>query len=104
MERNQLIAELAEVVVLVDATRGAAAMRTTEAALELGRAVGEVPGRTTDESAEGPNGLIRDGAHPILETRDVIDLLALASKATQSQMSSLMPTGWSPPGMSSSQR
>jgi DNA processing protein len=76
LERNRLIAELAQVVILVEATTGAAAMQTAERALELGREVGAVPGRIVDESAGGPNRLIREGAHPILETKDVLDLLA----------------------------
>lgn len=76
LERNQLIAELADVVILIEATKGAAAMQTAERALELGKDVGAVPGRIIDESAEGPNRLIRDGAHPILEVQDVLDLLS----------------------------
>ena len=76
LERNHVIAELAQVVILIETTTGAAAMQTAERALELGGEVGAVPGRITDESADGPNRLIRDGAHPILETKDVLDLLA----------------------------
>lgn len=76
LERNHVIAELAQVVILVEATTGAAAMQTAERALELGGEVGAVPGRITDESAGGPNRLIREGAHPILETKDVLDLLS----------------------------
>jgi len=75
LERNHLIARLAQLVIIVEATVGAAAMQTAEAALELGREVAAVPGRITDESAAGPNRLIRDGAMPVLETKDVLDLL-----------------------------
>ncbi|HTC58845.1 MAG TPA: DNA-processing protein DprA [Solirubrobacteraceae bacterium] len=75
LDRNSLIAQLAQVVILIEATRGAAAIHTAERALELGREVAAVPGRITDESADGPNRLIRDGAHPILEAKDVLDLL-----------------------------
>ncbi|HTC59962.1 MAG TPA: DNA-processing protein DprA [Solirubrobacteraceae bacterium] len=74
-ERNRLIAELAQVVILVEATAGAAAMVTAETALDLNRDVVAVPGRITDESARGPNQLIRDGATPVLDTNDVLDLL-----------------------------
>jgi hypothetical protein len=48
LERNRLIAELGQVVVLVEATGGAAAMQTVETALELGREVAAVPGRPAD--------------------------------------------------------
>ncbi len=77
LARNRLIAALAQVTVIVEATITAGAMLTAEAALALGREVAAMPGRITDESAAGPNLLIRDGAHPILETKEVLDLLGV---------------------------
>jgi predicted Rossmann fold nucleotide-binding protein DprA/Smf involved in DNA uptake len=50
-------------------------MQTAEAALALGREVAAVPGRITDESAAGPNLLIRDGAAAVLGAEDVLGLL-----------------------------
>jgi DNA processing protein len=76
LERNRLIVKLAHIVILVEATAGAAAGVTAEMALELGREVGAVPGRIVDEGAQGPNRLIRDGATPILDADDVLCLLA----------------------------
>jgi DNA processing protein len=76
LERNRLIAQLAHVLILIEATAGAAATLTAETALELGREIGAVPGRIVDESAQGPNRLIRDGATPILDADDVLSLLA----------------------------
>jgi DNA processing protein len=75
LARNRLIAALAEVIVIVEATFTAGAMLTAEAALALGREVAAVPGRITDESAAGPNLLIREGAVPVLGVEDVLDLL-----------------------------
>jgi len=77
LTREVLLAAMAEVTVVVEATRGAGALRTAEAALELGRAPAAVPGRTSDVCAAGPNVLIRDGAHVVLEAADVLALLQL---------------------------
>ncbi len=68
--RVALRANRFDVVILVEATKGAAAIQTVEAALELGKDVVAVPGRITDEGAEGPNRLIKEGAHPILEAKE----------------------------------
>lgn len=83
-ECGYLIAQLARVVVLVEATSGAATIRTVQVALELGREVAAVPGKITEESARGPNRLIGDGATPALETRDVLDLLPTTTAAGSS--------------------
>ncbi len=81
LARNRLIAALAQlvvIVVIVEATVTAGAMLTAEAALALGREVAAVPGRITDESAAGPNLLIRDGAVPVLGAEDVLGLVGAA--------------------------
>ena len=79
LAREALLAALADVTVVVEATRGAGALRTAEAALELGRPLAAVPGRTSDACAAGPNLLIRDGAHVVLEAADVLTLLRVAA-------------------------
>jgi DNA processing protein len=88
LARNRLIAALVQVVVLVEATVGAAPMQTAEAALALGREVAAVPGRITDESAAGPNLLIREGAVPVLGVEDLLGLVGTGYVQT----SSLKPT------------
>jgi DNA processing protein len=75
LARNGLLAALADVTVVVEATRGASAMLAAETALELGRTVAAVPGRTSDACAAGPNLLIRDGAHVVLEAGDALALV-----------------------------
>jgi DNA processing protein len=81
LAREALLAALADVTVVVEATRGAGALRTAEAALELGRTLAAVPGRTSDACAAGPNVLIRDGAHVVLEAADVLALLQADTRA-----------------------
>lgn len=72
-ERNRVIAGLSAVVVVVQATETSGALSTARAALDAGGTVLAVPGAIDDPLARGSNRLIRDGAGPVLEPRDVIE-------------------------------
>ena len=74
--RNRLIAALAQVVVVVEATRRSGSLTTADLGAELGRTVAAVPGRVTCAVASGTNGLIRDGAVLVRSTGDVLEALA----------------------------
>jgi DNA processing protein len=73
--RNRLIAGLAELTLVVEATERSGSLITAKVARELGRDVGAVPGRLTSALAAGCNALIRDGAHAILGAQDALDLV-----------------------------
>jgi DNA processing protein len=79
--RNRIIAALADVVVVIEATMRGGARITAEAALEYGRTVLAVPGSRRNPAAEGCNALLADGAHPLLEPDDVLVALGLTSGA-----------------------
>ena len=78
--RNRLIAALARVTVVVEATERSGSLTTADLAAELGRSVAAVPGRTTCATAAGPNALIRDGAVLARNVQDVLDELAGAHR------------------------
>lgn len=80
LARHRITAALADVTVIVEAGIRSGALLAAEVARELDHEVGVLPGRVTDRSAEGSNALLRDGAHPILKTRDIIDLLGTARR------------------------
>jgi DNA processing protein len=61
--------------VIVEAGEKSGTLLTAEVACRLGREVGVVPSRTSDEAARGSNALLRDGAHPILDPQDALNLL-----------------------------
>jgi DNA processing protein len=82
--RNRLIAALARVVVVVEATERSGSLTTADLAAELGRTVAAVPGRVTCAGAAGTNGLIRDGAVLLRGIPDVLDALAEITGATYS--------------------
>jgi DNA processing protein len=71
--RNRIIAALTGMTVVVEAAEHSGSLITTEIALELGRAVGAVPGPVGSWRSRGTNALLRDGAHVIRDARDVLD-------------------------------
>ncbi|MET0628849.1 MAG: DNA-processing protein DprA [Acidimicrobiia bacterium] len=75
--RNRIIASLADVVVVVEATARGGARITAERAVEYNRPVLAMPGSRRNPAAEGTNALIADGAEPLLEPSDVLLALGL---------------------------
>lgn len=73
--RNRIMAGLAAVTVVVEATEPSGSLITAEFARDLGRTVAAVPGRVTSRLARGTNALLRDGAAPITCTEDLLDEL-----------------------------
>ena len=73
--RNLTMAELADVVVVVEAAQGSGALITAAAALELGKDVLAVPGSIFSPLSVGTHALIRDGAGLVQNARDVLAAL-----------------------------
>lgn len=72
-ERNRIIAGLCQGVLVTEAKMHSGSLITTAAALEAGREVFAVPGRTGDILSEGTNRLIRDcGAKLVLDPSDIL--------------------------------
>ncbi len=89
--RNRLIAGLAQAVVVVEAGRESGALITAEFAAEQGREVFAVPGNIYAPQSRGTNWLIRQGAHPLLSPRDVLDSLNLDSRLQQQEARRVLP-------------
>ena len=76
--RNRIIAALADVVVVVEATLRGGARITAEYGAQYGRPVFAVPGSRRNASAEGTNALLADGAEvPLVDWSDVVLALGL---------------------------
>lgn len=87
--RNRIIAALADVVVVVEATAAGGARITAEYAAQYGRPVLAAPGSRRNPAAAGCNALLADGAYPLLEPSDVLVALGLVAGGRGA--------GWAPP-------
>jgi DNA processing protein len=79
--RNRVIAALAEVTVVVQATDRSGSLTTADFAAELGRAVAAVPGVVTSRLSAGTHQLIQAGAPLVGDAGDVLELLAATTGA-----------------------
>jgi len=77
LERNRLIAGLADAVLITEAQSASGSLNTARYALDLGIPVLAVPGNITSQSSVGTNRLIVQGASPVLETADILDILGI---------------------------
>jgi DNA processing protein len=79
--RNRIIAALAEVTVVVQATDRSGSLTTADFAAELGRAVAAVPGVVTSRLSTGTHQLIQAGAPLVCDAGEVLELLAATTGA-----------------------
>jgi DNA processing protein len=79
--RNRIIAGLAALTVVVEATERSGSLTTADFAQQLGRPVGAVPGPVTSRFSAGTNSLLAAGAAVVRDKRDVLDQLLGPSDA-----------------------
>ncbi len=75
--RNRIIAALADVCIVVEATQRGGARITARHSLDYGRSVLAIPGSRRNPSARGCNELIAEGAQPLLDPADIAVALDL---------------------------
>lgn len=75
--RNRLIAAFADRVLIVEARKRSGSLITADLALEQGKDVLAVPGRSTDSLSEGCLDLIRNGAKLVTKPEDILEDYAL---------------------------
>ncbi len=81
--RNRIISGLSKAIIIVEAGERSGAMITASYAAEQGKDVIAVPGKITAPMSKGTNLLIKQGAHPLLDPQDVLDLLNMTLIAEQ---------------------
>lgn len=75
--RNRLVAGLAQAVLITEAAEKSGSLHTARFALEQGKDVLAVPGPINSPTSIGVNNLIKAGATPVTDYRDVLYALGL---------------------------
>ena len=79
LERNRLIAALAQPTIVVEARWRSGALNTARHAMEIGRTLWAVPGQINSPNSVGTNRLLRDGlAQTLTEAADILEYDAAA--------------------------
>lgn len=89
LERNRLVAGLADAVVITEAALRSGTLNTAAHALEQGKDVYAVPGNITSPLSAGCNALIRQGAEPLTDVHDLLELLLPSATLTQESQTTL---------------
>ena len=82
--RNRLMAGLAKAVLIIEAGNKSGTLITARLALDYNREVLAVPSSIFSTSGIGSNKLIKEGATPITESQDILDVLGLTNNEEQS--------------------
>ena len=94
LERNRLVSGLADAVIITEAAERSGTLNTAAHALSQGRDVFAVPGNITSPLSAGCNALLKQGAYPATEAKDILQIIApeQLKKPDQNQL----PLGSSP--------
>lgn len=90
--RNRIISGLALAVVIVEAGVTSGALITATFAAEQGRDVFAVPGSILAPQSKGTNRLIQDGAQPLLDPQEILEVLNLTQVTEQQAARRILPT------------
>ena len=81
--RNRVISALADVVIVIEAKEKSGSLITADYALEQGKTVFALPGRTTDATSRGCNRLIAQGAEIALSPEMILEELGVKKARTK---------------------
>jgi len=90
--RNRIISGLSLAVVVVEAGVTSGALITATFAAEQGREVFAVPGSILAQQSKGTNRLIQDGAQPLLDAQEILQVLNLTQVTEQHAARQSLPT------------
>jgi DNA processing protein len=76
LARNRIVSGLSDAVVIVEAAARSGTLSTAAHALEQGKEIFVVPGNITSPLSSGCNSLLKQGAHPVTCTEDILEVIA----------------------------
>lgn len=76
LERNRLVSGLSDAILITEASARSGTLNTARHALEQGKEVFVIPGNITSPLSAGCNMLIKQGAMPVTNPEDIIEVIA----------------------------
>lgn len=73
--RNRLMAGISQATIVIEAGLPSGSLITSRLANEYSKDVGAVPGSIYSQKSDGPNWLLKNYAHPITSSADILELL-----------------------------
>lgn len=81
--RNRIMAGLADIIIIIEGTRKSGTLITARLGLEFGKDIVCVPGSIFSPLSQGPLSLIEQGAIPLTQISDILEVLHLEEKNSQ---------------------
>jgi DNA processing protein len=92
LARNRIVSGLSDAIIIVEAAARSGTLSTATHALEQGKEVFVVPGNITSPLSAGCNSLLKQGAHPVTQVEDILEVIAPELLASQA----MLPLGSTP--------
>lgn len=86
LERNRIVAGLADAIVITEATSRSGTLNTAARALEQGKEIFVVPGNITSPLSAGCNALLKQGARVVTDYKDVLEIIAPSALSSQTSL------------------
>lgn len=83
LDRNRLIAGLSDIVIVTEAAERSGSLNTAAHAKAMSIPIAAVPGPITSTLSSGTNWLIKQGAHVVTDTADILRLLQITPQKKQ---------------------
>lgn len=82
VQRNRIVAGLSKAILVTEAGLESGTLLTAGYAKQFGRKIFVLPGQITSEVSKGAIKLLKEGATPIMEAKDILDFLGISPKKT----------------------
>ena len=76
LERNRIVSGISDAILITEASARSGTLNTAAHALAQGKTVFVIPGNITSPSSAGCNNLLKQGATPVTEAKDIIEVIA----------------------------
>lgn len=86
LERNRIVSGLSDAILITEAAARSGTLNTASHALDQGREVFVVPGNITSPLSAGCNALIKQGALPVTNADDILEIIAPQLLKPQAQL------------------